>query len=65
MESETRHLGGSVQQPGGDAVLLVIEVRRRAYLYAKAKRRVYVELPDGDGGGPAVWAAEKELGQHP
>ena len=32
-------------------VLLVIDVRR-AYIYAKARRRVYVELPEGDGGGP-------------
>ena len=33
------------------AVLLVIDVRR-AYFYAKARRRVYIELPEGDGGGP-------------
>ena len=32
-------------------VLLVIDVRR-AYFYAKARRRVYIELPEGDGGGP-------------
>ena len=32
-------------------VLLVIEVRR-AYFYARARRRVYIELPEGDGGGP-------------
>ena len=25
---------------------------RRAYFYAKARRRVYIELPEGDGGGP-------------
>ena len=31
-------------------VLLVIDVRR-AYFHAKARRRVYIELPDGDGGG--------------
>ena len=24
---------------------------RRAYFYAKARRRVYIELPEGDGGG--------------
>ena len=38
-------LGGSVKQ------LLVIDVRR-AYFNAKARRRVYIELPEGDGGGP-------------
>ena len=32
-------------------MLLVIDVRR-AYFYAKARRRVYIELPEGDGGGP-------------
>ena len=32
-------------------VLLVIDVRR-AYFYAKARRRVHIELPEGDGGGP-------------
>ena len=32
-------------------VLLVIDVRR-AYFYARARRRVYIELPEGDGGGP-------------
>ena len=32
-------------------VLLVIDVRR-AYFCAKAKRRVHIELPEGDGGGP-------------
>ena len=32
-------------------VLLVIDVRR-AYFYAKARRRVYIELPEGNGGGP-------------
>ena len=32
-------------------VLLVIDVRR-AYFYAKARRRIYTELPEGDGGGP-------------
>ena len=32
-------------------VLLVTDVRR-AYFCAKAKRRIYIELPDGDGGGP-------------
>ena len=32
-------------------VLLVIAARR-AYFYAKATRRVYVELPEGDGGRP-------------
>ena len=32
-------------------VLLVIDVRR-AYFYAKARRRVCIELPAGDGGGP-------------
>ena len=32
-------------------VLLVIDVRR-AYFYAKARRRVYIELPEGDGEGP-------------
>ena len=32
-------------------VLLVIDVRR-AYFYAKARRSVYIELPEGDGGGP-------------
>ena len=31
-------------------VLLVIDVRR-AYFYARTRRRVYIELPDGDGGG--------------
>ena len=25
---------------------------RRAYFHAKARRRVYIELPEGDGGGP-------------
>ena len=25
---------------------------RRAYFYAKARRTVYIELPEGDGGGP-------------
>ena len=45
--SEARHLGSSVKQP----VLLVIDVRR-AYFYAKVRRRVYIELPEGDGGGP-------------
>ena len=34
-------------------VLLVIDVRR-AYFYAKARRRVYIELPKGDGGGSGV-----------
>ena len=48
--SEARHLGGSIKQPEG-TVLLVIDVRR-AYFYAKARRRVYIELPEGDGGGP-------------
>ena len=32
-------------------MLLVIDVRR-AYFYARARRRVYIELPEGDGGGP-------------
>ena len=32
-------------------MLLVIDVRR-AYFYAKARRRVYIKLPEGDGGGP-------------
>ena len=32
-------------------VLLVIDVRK-SYFHAKAKRRVYVELPERDGGGP-------------
>ena len=32
-------------------VLLVIDVRR-AYFYARARRRVHTELPEGDGGGP-------------
>ena len=32
-------------------VLLVNDVRR-SYFYAKARRRVYIELPEGDGGGP-------------
>ena len=32
-------------------VLLVIDVRR-AYFHAKARRRAYIELPEGDGGGP-------------
>ena len=32
-------------------VLLVID-ERRAYFYAKVMRRVYIELPEGDGGGP-------------
>ena len=32
-------------------VLLVIDVRR-AYFHARVKRRVYIELPEGDGGGP-------------
>ena len=32
-------------------VLLVIDVRR-AYFYAKARRRVHIELREGDGGGP-------------
>ena len=32
-------------------VLLVIDVRR-AYFHAKERRRVYIELPEGDGGGP-------------
>ena len=32
-------------------VLLVIDVQR-AYFYAKARRRVYIELPEGGGGGP-------------
>ena len=34
-----------------ETVLLVIDVRR-AYFYARATRRVYIELPEGDGGGP-------------
>ena len=32
-------------------VLLVTDVRR-AYFHAKARRRVHIELPEGDGGGP-------------
>ena len=32
-------------------MLLVIDVRR-AYFHAKARRRVYIALPEGDGGGP-------------
>ena len=32
-------------------VLLVIDVRR-AYFHAKVSRRVYIELLEGDGGGP-------------
>ena len=32
-------------------VLLVIDMRR-AYFHAKARRRVYIELPEEDGGGP-------------
>ena len=32
-------------------MLLVIDVRR-AYFYAKARRSVHIELPEGDGGGP-------------
>ena len=32
-------------------LLLVIDARR-AYFHAKARRRVYIELPEGDGGGP-------------
>ena len=32
-------------------VLLVIDVRR-AYCNARARRRVYIELPEGDSGGP-------------
>ena len=32
-------------------VLLVIDVRRACF-YAKARRRVYIELPESDGGGP-------------
>ena len=32
-------------------VFLVID-ERRAYFCAKARRRVYIELPEGDGGGP-------------
>ena len=32
-------------------MLLVIDVRR-AYFCAKAKRKVYIELPEGDGRGP-------------
>ena len=32
-------------------VLLVLDVRR-AYFHARARRRVYIELPEGDGGGP-------------
>ena len=32
-------------------VLLEFDVRR-AYTYANARRRVYIELPEGDGGGP-------------
>ena len=32
-------------------VLLVIDVRR-AYFYARARLRVYIELTEGDGGGP-------------
>ena len=34
-----------------ETVLLVIDVRR-AYFYAKARCRVYIELLAGDGGGP-------------
>ena len=34
-----------------ETVLLVIDVRR-AYFYARASSRVYIELPEGDGGGP-------------
>ena len=49
--SEARHLGGSVNQKV--AVLIVIDVRRGSF-YAKAKRRVYIELPEGDGGGPGI-----------
>ena len=37
-----------------ETVLLVIDVRR-AYFYARARRRVYIELPEGDGGGPGSW----------
>ena len=32
---------------------LVIDVRR-AFFHAKARRRVYIELPEGDGGGPGM-----------
>ena len=58
------HLGGSVKQQG--TVLLVTDVRR-AHFHANARRRVYIELPEGDGGGSGSrqWAAEKELGRHP
>ena len=28
---------------------------RRVYIFAKARRRVYIELPEGDGGDPGSW----------
>ena len=48
-------------------VLLVIDVRR-AHFYAKARRRVCIELPEGDGGGPGsrqCGLLKKELVWHP
>ena len=35
-------------------MLLEIDVRR-AHFYAKATRRINVELPEEDGGGPGSW----------
>ena len=49
--SEARDLGDSNQKR---TVLLVIDVAR-AYFQARARRRVYVEPPEGDGGGPGSW----------
>ena len=36
---------------------LVIDVRRACF-YAKARRRVYIEVREGDGGGPGSWQCE-------
>ena len=45
-----------------ETVLLVIDVRR-AYFCAKARRRVYVVLPEGDGGPGSrqCWRLRKSL----
>ena len=48
--SEACHVGTASSNQKG-TVLLVIHVRR-AYFYARARRRVYIELPEGDGVGP-------------
>ena len=44
-------ISGAASSIQKGTVLLVIDVRR-AYFYAKARRRVYIELPEGYGRGP-------------